>query len=104
VALDDLYLAVLTPSARREKRTDVPLNIVGDQARALYVDANRDNAITRDSLNQGLNRHANRVLSQHQAQSGKPVANERQQLAARDSYVNVAMLDSTAAKAGLPNP
>jgi len=55
-------------------------------------------------LSQGLNRHANRVLSQHQAQSGKPMSNERQQLAARNSYVDVAMLDSTAAKAGLRNP
>jgi hypothetical protein len=100
VALDDLYLSVLTPSARREKRPDMPLDIAGEQARALYVDANRDNAITRESLSQGLNRHANRLLSQHQAQSGKPASNERQQLAARNSYVEVAMLDSTAAKAG----
>lgn len=104
VALDDLYLAVLTPSARREKRPDVPLNIAGEQARALYVDANRDKAITRESLTQGLQRHASRVLNQHQAQSGKAVVNERQQLAARNSYVDVAMLDSAAAKTGQRKP
>ena len=104
VALDDLYLSVLTPSARQEKRADAPLNIAGEQARALYVDSDRDNAITRESLTQGLQRHASRVLNQHQAQSGKAVDNERQQIAARNSYVDVAMLDSTAAKAGLRNP
>jgi hypothetical protein len=104
VALDDLYLAVLTPSARREKRPDVPLNIAGEQARALYVDSDRDKAITRESLTQGLQRHASRVLSQHQAQSGKAVVNERQQLAARNSYVDVAMLDISAAKTGQRKP
>lgn len=104
VALDDLYLAVLTPSARREKRTDAPLSIAGEQARALYVDSDRDKAITRESLIQGLQRHASRVLNQHQAQSGKPVVNERQQLAARNSYVDVAMLDNTAAKSGQRKP
>ncbi len=104
VSLDDLYLAVLTPSARREKRADVPLNIAGEQARALYVDANREKSITRDSLTQGLQRHASRVLNQHQAQSGKAGVNERQQLAARNSYVDVAMLDSTAAKTGQHKP
>lgn len=104
VALDDLYLAVLTPSARREKRANVPLDIAGEQASALYVNSNRDNAITRQSLIQGLQRHASRVLNQHQAQSGNPVANERQQLAASNSYVDVAMLDSTAANARLRKP
>ena len=104
VALDDLYLAVLTPSARREKRTDVPLNIAGEQARALYVDSDREKSITRESLTQGLQRHASRVLNQHQAQSGKAVVNERQQLAARNSYVDVAMLDITAAKTGQRTP
>jgi len=104
VALDDLYLAVLTPSARREKRTDVPLNIAGEQARALYVDSDREKSITRESLTQGLQRHASRVLNQHQAQSGKAVVNERQQLAARNSYVDVAMLDITAAKTGQRKP
>lgn len=104
VALDDLYLAVLTPSARREKRANVALNIAGEQARALYVNSDRDTAITRQSLVQGLQRHASRVLNQHQAQSGNPVANERQQLAARNSYVDVAALDSTAANARLRKP
>lgn len=104
VALDDLYLAVLTPSARSEPSANVALNIAGDQARALYVNSDRDQAITRQSLTQGLQRHASRVLNQHQSQSGNAVANERQLLAARNSYVDVAVLSGSAAKTRLTQP
>jgi len=104
LGLDDLYLAVLTPSARQEKQSHVPLNIAGDQARALYVGADREKGITRQSLTQGLQQHAQRVLSQHEAQSGKTAATQRQHLAARNSYVEVAVLDNAAAKARLHQP
>jgi hypothetical protein len=38
--LDDSYLTVLTPAARREKAPNADLNIPGTQAQKLYV--NRD--------------------------------------------------------------
>ena len=102
LGLDDLYLSVLTPSARQESRPHAPLNIAGDQARALYVGADRDKGITRQSLTRGLQQHAHRVLSQHesQQQAGNAVATQRQQVAARNSYVEVAVLDAAAAKLG----
>jgi hypothetical protein len=106
LGLDDLYLSVLTPSARQESRPHAPLNIAGDQARALYVDADRDQGITRQSLTRGLQQHAHRVLSQHEAQqqAGNAAATQRQQVAARNSYVQVAVLDTAAAKLGPPRP
>lgn len=56
--LDDLYLSVLMPSARREKQTHVPLDIAGQQAAKLYVGGNRSGSITRQSIVQGLVQHA----------------------------------------------
>lgn len=105
LGLDDLYLSVLTPSARQEPRPHVPLNIAGDQARALYVGADRDKGITRQSLTQGLHQHAQRVLSNHeQANAGNAAATQRQHLAARNSYVDVAVLSGSAAKTRLSRP
>ena len=105
LGLDDLYLSVLTPSARQEKQLNVPLNISGDQARALYVGADRDKGITRQSLTRGLQQHAQRVLSQHEKTlAGNPAATQRQQVAARNSYVEVAVLDAAAAKLGPSRP
>jgi hypothetical protein len=104
VGLDDLYLAVLTPSASREKRPDAPLNIAGQQARALYVGADREQAITRASLSQGLQKHAQKVLNPVTLNSGKSFATERQQLAARNTYVEVAVLGQLAAKDGQQTP
>jgi len=62
VSLDSLYLSVLMPAARSEKRRDVALDIPGTQATYLYVDRNRQNPITRDSLTAGLYAHTNAVL------------------------------------------
>lgn len=58
VKLDDLYLSVLMPSARREKQTHVPLEIAGQQAAKLYVNGKRFGVITRESIVQGLVQHA----------------------------------------------
>jgi len=58
VKLDDLYLSVLMPSARREKQAHVPLDIAGQQATKLYVGGNRAGVITRQSIVQGLVQHA----------------------------------------------
>jgi hypothetical protein len=53
-SLDDLYLTVLTPAARSDRRTDSPLPIQGTQASVLKVDGNPQGPITRRSLVQGL--------------------------------------------------
>ncbi len=57
-SVDDLYLTVLTPAARSERRRDVPLSIPGQQAAYLSVDRQRGNPITRDSLVAGLHHNA----------------------------------------------
>ena len=54
IGLDDLYLTVLTPAARAEKRRDAPLDIAGPQASYLHVDRDRQKPITRNSIVQGL--------------------------------------------------
>jgi len=60
--LDDLYLTVLTPAARREKAPNVDLNIAGTQAKKLYVNRDPSTFITRNSIVQGLHQHANERL------------------------------------------
>jgi hypothetical protein len=54
VSLDELYLAVLQPSARAETRPEVPLGIPGNQAHVLYEGRNPQSSITRNSIMQGL--------------------------------------------------
>lgn len=54
VRLDDLYLTVLTPAARRETRPDAPLPIAGPQARYLHVGHSTQAPITRNSILAGL--------------------------------------------------
>jgi hypothetical protein len=56
--LDDLYLTVLTPSAKSETRTDVGLNIAGPQAAHLHVNKDNRAPITRDSIVKGLHQNA----------------------------------------------
>jgi hypothetical protein len=81
--LDDLYLSVLMPSARREKQAHVPLDIAGQQAAKLYVGGNRSAAMTRQSIVQGLTQHAAAKLGADPAASAKvaqaaaPVDTER---------------------------
>ena len=62
VSLDDLYLSVLTPAARAERRRDVALDIAGPQASYLHVDRDRQKPITRESLTAGLYAYTNAVL------------------------------------------
>ena len=69
VSLDNLYLSVLMPAARGEKRRDVALDIPGPQASYLHVDRNRQNPITRDSLTAGLYAYTNAVLQVGSARS-----------------------------------
>lgn len=72
--LDDLYLTVLQPAARKQQHANVPLNIPGQQARDLHVGANTQQAITRQSIVDGLLRNTRDKLQQMFGQSlgGKP--------------------------------
>ena len=65
-SLDDLYLTVLTPSARREKSPDASLNIAGSQATHLYVNRDKSAPITRNSIMQGLYQNALERLGKHE--------------------------------------
>jgi hypothetical protein len=63
VSLDELYLSVLTPAARAERRRHVPLAIPGRQAKDLHVGGNRLAPITRDSIVQGLHARAQQLFN-----------------------------------------
>ncbi|MEY3474586.1 MAG: hypothetical protein RL087_1044, partial [Pseudomonadota bacterium] len=54
VRLDDLYLTILTPAARQERRLSAPLPIAGPQAMDLHVRRDRAAPITRSSILSGL--------------------------------------------------
>ena len=62
ISLAELYLTVLTPAARSEKRRHVALDIAGPQASYLHVDRDRQKPITRDSITQGLYAYTNALL------------------------------------------
>jgi len=65
-SLDDLYLTVLTPAARREKAPNASLNIAGSQATHLYVNRDKSAPITRNSIMQGLYQNALERLGKHE--------------------------------------
>jgi hypothetical protein len=58
VPLDELYLAVLQPTARGEKRPEEPLGIPGKQAKYLYEGRDPQAPMTRTSITQGLVQNA----------------------------------------------
>jgi hypothetical protein len=58
VPLDELYLAVLQPAARSEKRPEEPLGIPGKQAKYLYEGRDQQAPMTRVSITQGLLQNA----------------------------------------------
>ncbi len=58
VPLDELYLAVLQPAARGEKRPEEPLGIPGKQAKYLYEGRDPQAPMTRASITQGLLQNA----------------------------------------------
>ena len=58
VPLDELYLAVLQPAARGEKRPEEPLGIPGKQAKYLYEGRDPQAPMTRASITQGLVQNA----------------------------------------------
>ena len=73
VGLDDLYLTVLTPAARQEKRPDAPLSIAGPQARYLHVGQDTRAPITRNSILSGLHTLTNALLPQAPRDALAPV-------------------------------
>jgi hypothetical protein len=58
VPLDELYLAVLQPAARSEKRPEEPLGIPGKQAKYMYEGRDPQAPMTRVSITQGLLQNA----------------------------------------------
>ena len=64
VRLDDLYLTILTPAARQERRLTAPLSIAGTQALDLHTGRNRAQPITRASILSGLHAVARERLGQ----------------------------------------
>ena len=78
VPLDELYLAVLQPAARGEKRPEEPLGIPGKQAKYLYEGRDPQAPMTRASITQGLLQNASDRLglkSMKTQTSGNPVSN-----------------------------
>jgi len=69
--LDDLYLSVLMPSARSEVRTNAPLAIGNNQAKALYEGRDTSAPMTRQSILQGLLKNAAERLGQSSTASGR---------------------------------
>lgn len=61
--LDDLYLTVLKPVARKERGPDANLDIPGQQAAVLYPNGDRNGRITRASLLAGLYQNAQDKLA-----------------------------------------
>ena len=70
VPLDELYLAVLQPAARGEKRPEEPLGIPGKQAKYLYEGRDPQAPMTRTSITQGLMQNAADRLGFKQFRSG----------------------------------
>ena len=62
-SLDDLYLTVLTPAARRERGLNTDLEIAGQQAVSLRAGGDSAAPITRASLLQGLRQNARDKLA-----------------------------------------
>ena len=69
--LDDLYLSVLMPSARSEVRSDAPLSIGTNQAKALYEGRDTSAPMTRQSILQGLLKNAADRLGQSAPVNGR---------------------------------
>lgn len=64
VRLDDLYLTILMPAARQEKRLHAALPIPGQQALDLHAQRDRQAPITRQSILSGLYANARDRLGQ----------------------------------------
>ncbi len=77
--LEDLYLSVLNPASRAESKSNAPLNIQGQQARALHVGRDGTGPITRHSIRQGLLQNAAERLGQMLPNSLRVQAQRAQQ-------------------------
>lgn len=106
VGLDELYLAVLMPSARAQTDPAAALDIPGRQARVLHEGMDRERPITRRSIVAGLNLQAQRALGRADearptaAVAGHEAASRRQALAAVGAYRQVAAVAGRAGAGG----
>lgn len=86
-SLDDLYLTVLTPAARRERSADRDLEIAGPQAASLHRDNDVNAPITRNSLLKGLRKTAVDKLAAfrrlYEAQQDRPMQLSEADIAGR---------------------
>ena len=73
VPLDELYLAVLQPAARSEKRPEEPLGIPGKQAKYLYEGRDPQAPMTRVSITQGLLQNAADRLGLKSLKTSQPI-------------------------------
>lgn len=73
VPLDELYLAVLQPAARSEKRPEEPLGIPGKQAKYLYEGRDPQAPMTRVSITQGLLQNAADRLGLKSLKTSQPL-------------------------------
>jgi len=73
VPLDELYLAVLQPAARSEKRPEEPLGIPGKQAKYLYEGRDPQAPMTRVSITQGLLQNAADRLGLKSLKTSQPM-------------------------------
>ena len=73
-SLDDLYLTVLTPAARRERDINATLDIAGQQANVLKTGGEPNAPITRATLLEGLRQNSRRKLSMA-SPAGNPAVN-----------------------------
>lgn len=90
VGLVDLYLTVLTPAAREVRGLNTPLNIAGEQANMLYVGGRRGNAMTRNSIMQGLHTLTNQRLGLVDPMAQRQLSPaQRQQFAAAVSSASI---------------
>jgi hypothetical protein len=76
-SLDNLYLTVLTPSARNETRPDAPLNISGRQASHLYEGRDQNGVMTRNSIIAGLKQNARERLADFSASLARAEASDK---------------------------
>ena len=76
-SLDNLYLTVLTPSARNETRLNAPLNIAGRQASHLYQGRDQSGVMTRNSIIAGLKQNARERLADFSASIARAEASDK---------------------------
>lgn len=104
-SLDDLYLTVLTPAARRERNINAYLDIAGQQANVLKADSEPSAPITRKTLLQGLRQNARDKLSMNNPAPSNPAnpnpTNTFQQNGNNRGFIKVSAVHGSSRKSNL---